>query len=157
MMIQQHLFDVGLSVCSLFVGNPIELNSLGDRSRAAQLALLTVLLTSRSGKPTTDDIVRDSSKAYPDGGKWLGRAIAQLAEDGLIRCCGTRRSRRPARNAGLLHEWELADRKAANDKVRRIKLGLIFHKTTGSADATTEPAKSKTNTTGKGKTNGQAI
>lgn len=156
-MMQQTLFDIGLTVCDLFVGHPIETRSAGDRCRAAQLALLTVLLKSRSGKASTDDIVRDASKAYPDGGKWLGRAIAQLAEDGLIRVCGTRRSRRPARNAGLLHEWELADREAAKLKVKRLKRGLTFHKKTDSAGATTESANSQTHTTGKDETHGQAI
>ncbi|MBB3209067.1 hypothetical protein FHS27_004903 [Rhodopirellula rubra] len=39
-MNQQPLFDAGLPVFSAFVGRPIELSSKGDKSRAAQLALL---------------------------------------------------------------------------------------------------------------------
>lgn len=155
-MTQELLFDIGLSICDLFVGHPVETRNPSDRCRAAQLALLNVLLKGRSGRASADDIVRDRGKAYGDGGKWLGRAIAQLAEDGLIRSCGTRNSRRTARNAGLLHEWEIADRKAAELKVERLKLTLIFHKKTDSAGATTESANPETHSPGKDEIHGQA-
>ncbi|QDT10198.1 hypothetical protein [Planctomycetes bacterium K23_9] len=140
-MSQQMLFDAGLTVFSVFIGNPIELTSLGDRSRAAQLALLTVLLKRRSGKATANDIVRDSSAVYPDGGKWLGPAIRQLADDGLIRLCGACRSKRTSRNSGLLSEWELIDRKAAKQRVKRLKNALSFAQTkNGSEGADSEPS-----------------
>ncbi|MDV6031347.1 MAG: hypothetical protein F9B45_14850 [Phycisphaera sp. RhM] len=154
-MMQQTLFDIGLTVCDLFVGRPIETRSAGDRCRAAQLALLTVLLKSRSGTASTDDIVRDSSKAFPGGGKWLGPAVSQLAKDGLIQSCGATRSRRTPRRKGLLSEWEIADREAAKLKVKRLKRGLTFHEKTGSAGASTEPANSQTHTDSKEKTDGQ--
>lgn len=156
-MTQGLLFDIGLSVCDLFVGRPVETQNAADRCRAAQLALLSVLLKSRSGRASVDDIVKDRGKPYDDGGKWLGRAIAQLAEDGLIRSCGARNSRRHARNAGLLHEWQLADREAAELKVERLKRGLTFHEKTDSAGATTESANSDSHTKGTDETNGQAI
>lgn len=146
-MIQQTLFDAGLTVCAVFVGHPVELRGVGDRSRAAQLALLTVLLKSRSGKASADDIVRDSSKAYGDGGKWLGPAIRELADDGFIRRCGADRSKRQARHSGLLTVWEIADRASVKRKVRRLRLTLLFHKKTGSVAATTEPAIVSTHTT----------
>lgn len=84
-MIQQELFDAGVSVCSLFVGSPFEMRNIADRNRAAQLALL---LKSRSGQATTDDIVRDRNKRYDGDGKWLGPKISELSRDGLIRQCG---------------------------------------------------------------------
>jgi hypothetical protein len=146
-MIQQTLFDAGLTVYAVFVGNPVELRSLGDRSRAAQLALLTVLLKSRSGKASTDDIVRDSSQPYGDGGKWLGPAVRKLADDGLIRHIGAERSKRAARHSGLLTVWEIADRALAKRKAARLRLSLSFHKKTGSMAATTEPANPQTQTT----------
>jgi hypothetical protein len=154
-MIQQTLFESGLTVFSVFIGNPIELRSLGDRRRAAQLALLNVLLRSRTGTACTDDIVRDSSKAYDDGGKWLGPAIRELQDDGLIRQCGANRSKRESRNGGLLNRWEIADESAARTKVRRLRAGLSFHKKTGSIAATIEPANEAihTQTTDEGNLN----
>ena len=140
-MNQQNLFDTGSTVCSVFVGKPVELKSKGDRSRAAQLALLSVLLKRRSGKATANDIVRDASRPYPDGGKWVGPAIKQLAADGLILWCGADRSKRTSRNGGLLGEWLLVDRDAAKLRAKRLRSALSFQQKTGSAAATTEPAK----------------
>ncbi|MEX1027559.1 MAG: hypothetical protein WD049_06065 [Candidatus Paceibacterota bacterium] len=139
-MNQQSLFDTGATVLSVFVGDPVELRSKDDKSRAAQLALLSVLLKRRSGKATANDIVRDSSRPYPDGGKWLGPAIKQLAADGLILWCGADRSKRTSRNGGLLGEWLLADRDAAKLRVKRLRAALSFQQKTGSVAATTEPA-----------------
>ncbi|TWU33739.1 hypothetical protein [Novipirellula artificiosorum] len=156
-MIQQTLFDAGLTVYSVFIGNPVELRSMGDRSRAAQLALLTVLQKSRSGKASTDDIVRDSSKAYGDGGKWLGPAVRELVNNGVIRQCGADRSKRTARHGGLLTVWEIADRALARQKAARLRRSLSFYKKTGSMAATVEPAKdSSTNPKSKESNNGQA-
>ncbi|MCD0459212.1 hypothetical protein [Roseiconus lacunae] len=153
-MMQQTLFDGGLAVCSMFIGQTVELSAPSDRLRAAQLALLRVLLKRRSGKASADDIVRDSSKAYPDGGRWLGGAIRQLAEDGLIRCCGAKRSKRTSRHSGLLCEWELVDRRKARQKVKRLELGLRFVKESDSTAATAEPGDSQTHQGSKERTDG---
>ncbi|WP_390174076.1 hypothetical protein [Rhodopirellula sallentina] len=156
-MNQQALFDAGVPVFAAFVGRPIELSTAGDKSRAAQLALLTVLLKSRSGRASTDDIVRDASKPYTDGGKWLGPAIRELVEAGLIRQCGANRSKRESRNGGLLNVWELTDVAAAKQKVKRLRAALSFTEKADPVAATTEPAESL-KTTSKGETNnGQAI
>lgn len=146
-MNQQLLFDAGLTVYAVFVGNPIELSRAGDKRRAAQLALLSVLLQSRSGQASTDDIVRDSSRPYDDGGKWLGPAIRELVDDGLIRPCGADQSKRQSRNGGLRHVWELVDEALAKRKVRRLRAALSFHKKTDSTAATIEPAHVSTHTT----------
>lgn len=146
-MNQQLLFDAGLTIYAVFVGNPIQLSTASDKSRAAQLALLTVLLKSRSGIASTDDIVRDSSKPYDDGGKWLGPAIRELVDDGLIRACGANRSKRESRHGGLLNLWEIDNEVAAKQKVRRLRAALSFQKKTGSMAATTEPAIVSTHTT----------
>lgn len=156
-MIQQELFDAGVSVCSLFVGTPFEMRSIADRNRAAQLALLTVLLKSRSGQATTDDIVRDRNRRHDGDGKWLGPKISELSRDGLIRQCGAKRSDRKTRKGGSVWTWEIVDRQAVILKVKRLRRSLSFHQKTDSTAATAESA-SKTSTTKQGETsNGKTV
>lgn len=147
-MNQPTLFDTGSTVLSLFVGAPVEIRSSGDKGRAVQLAMLSVLLKKRKGTASANDIVRDSSRPYPDGGKWLGPAIRQLSDDGLIRLSGASRSKRASRNGGLLCEWELADRCAARIRAKRLRMALSL-KVTGPVAATTEPAEGSRTESGK--------
>ncbi|TWT70959.1 hypothetical protein [Crateriforma conspicua] len=139
-MIQQELFERGCQVLSLFVGNPVNLRTEGDRCRAAQLALLTVLLQSRSGTGSVDDITREPWRPYPDGGKWLGPAICQLSKDKLIRSVGAKGSDRAPRRGGLLRQWEIADRDKAILRAERLRSALSFAIEAGPVAATTEPA-----------------
>lgn len=125
-MIQQFLFETGLPVFGVFIGQPIHLHSPGDRCRAAQCALLALLLSRRSGTATTDDIVRDLNAEMPDGGKWLGVAVRELADDGLIRWHKATRSKRRARHSGLLSVWQLCNRAAARRRLSALKAALQF-------------------------------
>lgn len=145
-MIQQTLFDGGLTVFSAFIGNPIELRSLNDRRRAAQLALLSLLLEKPDGIGSTDDIVRDRGQQYPDNAKWLGKAINELSKDGLIEHHDAARSKRKSRNGGLLNVWRIGDRSAAIRKVALIKATLVFTNEATSPAGTDEAANSQTQT-----------
>ena len=64
------------------------------------------------GKPcgmSADDASSDLRMKHVDGGKWKGPLVRSLAADGLIRPIGAVKSRRLARNGGLLHQWVSKD------------------------------------------------
>lgn len=143
-MIQQALFDTGLTVYSVFIGSPVELRNMNDRRRAAQLALLSALLESRDGRASTDDIVRDSNATYDDGGKWLGGAVRELSDDGLIQRCDADRSKRPARHGGLLSIWEIIDRVAVAKRIGQLRASLSFTSEATPSTAIDGAAKSDT-------------
>jgi hypothetical protein len=70
------------------------------------LKLLRAVRSSPSGTATLDDstppeLMRDKFRC---GGKWRGLIPKQL--DGILVAVGAERSRRKARNGGLLHRWQ---------------------------------------------------
>lgn len=133
---------VGSDFC-VFVDMAIRIVSESDKARAAQLAILESLLGSATGRVMVDDIVRDLSQPFPDGGRWLGPAVKQLAQDGLIQAVDVTNSRRKSRNGGLSHVWCLADVKAATAKAKRLRAALEFIQD-DSAAATAESSNTYT-------------
>ncbi|MDB5346474.1 MAG: hypothetical protein JWP89_4851 [Schlesneria sp.] len=62
-------------------------------------------LARKPERMNADDASSDLRQKHQDGGKWVGPLVRSLAADGLIRAVGADRSRRAARNGGLLTAW----------------------------------------------------
>lgn len=132
---QQSLFGGAEPDLCAFVGINVRIRSEADNGRAAQLAMLEALLRSPGDCVTVDTIVRDLNRPFADGGRWLGRAIKQLADDRIIRSVGAVNSRRKPRHGGLSRVWELLDADAAKLRAKRLRSALTM--TTHDSAATT--------------------
>jgi hypothetical protein len=115
-----------------------------DKGRMTQLALIEACLRSNDGTATSDDITKDLSLAFDDGGKWRGKAILELRLDGLIHRVSTVNSKRRSRNGGVVGVWRVSDPEAAKQKAKRLRAALS-HKKTDSTAATIEPANDSQN------------
>jgi hypothetical protein len=79
--------------------------------RAGQRALLLRLLA--AGTATADDVREAVPLPQGIGPRCYGAAPTPLADDGIIRAAGYRRTARPAAHARPVTLWALADRAAA--------------------------------------------
>ena len=140
LMRQGFLFDdVGFDPC-IFIGIDVQITEDADRRRALQLALLEALLRSPTGLATTDDTLRDLSVPIPGGGKWMGPAVIELGQDGLIQSVGAVNSRRKTRNGSLIHIWKGLNLAAVTRQVKRLRSYFDLDSTIGSAGEPTEPS-----------------
>ncbi|MFN3192290.1 MAG: hypothetical protein ACE361_17400 [Aureliella sp.] len=140
---QLNLFDAGRPICSTFAGFDVVILRRDDKRRAFQLAMLDRMLL--TGRPTTVcDVLRDLNAIWDDGGKWVGPAMRQLADDGLTCCRGVTYSRRPSRHGCPVHTWTLNDPKAAKQRAEQLRSSLQLsptkRKDDSSAANTDEPS-----------------
>lgn len=120
-MSQGFLFDPGLPTVSIFIGFDVVLLRSRDKAKAAQLALLELMSKKPDGTYTTDDILRSLDEPFEDGGKWLGPAIRELCEDGLIQSVDVVQSERKSRHSGYVTAWKVADLPNALRRIRLLK------------------------------------
>jgi len=86
----------------------------------AQVAMLEAM-QKRADRTGTSDDMTPKGQQYKGNAPWLGAAVRQLAERGLIVRVGTVRSQRPSRKANEIKQWKLSSDVAATLKVRDLK------------------------------------
>jgi len=84
----------------------------------------------RADRTGTSDDMTPKGQQYKGNAPWLGAAVRQLAEDGLIVRIGTVRSQRPSRKANEIKQWKLSGDVAAALKIRDLRR-LLEAVTTG--------------------------
>lgn len=155
---QEYLFDPGQPVWCSFVGFDVTIEDPDDRRRALQLAMLETLINGdiQQMVVTVDDVVRSVDEPWPDGGRWAGPAIRELADDGLIVASGAVNSKRKSRHSGLTHSWTLGNSQAAEIRARLLRsaLRLAPPDKSDSAAATAESQDSNSTTTKDKQSNG---
>ncbi|MFN3192215.1 MAG: hypothetical protein ACE361_17010 [Aureliella sp.] len=144
---QGYLFDVGKPTWDAFVDFDVVIREPDDRRRAVQLAMLDRML--QTGRHTAVcDVLRDLDATWSDGGYWVGPAVRQLCDDGIIDAAGLTYSRRLSRNGCPVHNWTLTDPEAAKQRAEQLRSTLQLsepkRKDDSSAASTDEPSCSKT-------------
>jgi hypothetical protein len=78
-----------------------------------ELRLLETMLRNPDASVTTDDIVDNLAKKFPDGGNWRASVVKRPQAAGIIASDGTAKSARPSRHGGYTTRWKLTNRSAA--------------------------------------------
>lgn len=114
------------------------------QAKALQLAFLEALISAPNRVATVDDAIQpaDLQVKHVDGGKWVGRAVAELR--GIIQPVTDRigrltavRSRRPSRHKGDIKVWRLSDLKAARRTIVSLRQWLAANPIDAGPDART--------------------
>ena len=91
--------------------------------RRAEMAFLKPGLMPR-GTCCTDSIPEELSKAYPDGGKWVGSVVNGFLCRGWIKLIRHVRSNRPSRHRGKVGLYRITRKPAVIEHLEKIEKAL---------------------------------